>query len=550
MTHHVTSLVTAGFLIVWAITQRGHARRRVLFGAAVAVVGTASWVLVQWSALHAYFSPLIDSAASQVSNGPQDVPSAEPRVPFSNAVEPTPAWERVLLVYYAAALTLVASWLVLRCVGSVIRRARQASPPSDALRWEPPLLLVLLAAMVPLTMAGHAFPSWAEIGDRSTSFLFLPLSLLVAAAAVYWPGFAPTVHPGARSRRRNVAVRCLAVLLATGVFIGGLVMGGGSDWGRLPGRYLPSADNRSMDAETLAAVRWAGYALPAGSRIGADRVGAALLASQSDLWPVMPAPGDRLAVADLYYTLKGFASPEWNGILSQLVRDLHLRYLYVDRRLAEGWPTVGYYFYEAEADYPRRLTRDELTKFDSVSDIRAVYRHGPITIYDLSGLGVTELRSGWHGKNNPIGVPMQTLIGILSGVVLGLISRSRAGYAVRRLVARFQTAAGPSLTFTAAVGALCIASVAMLSAHAWLGPTVFLSMALIVLLFNPHGGVYLAKKLRNSVAPLHWRSIAASIVVALIVAAAVAQSIRDAYAVDVLKVQAILDDPDAVQVSA
>jgi hypothetical protein len=37
MTHHVTSLVTAAFLIVWAITERGHARRRLLFGAAVAV---------------------------------------------------------------------------------------------------------------------------------------------------------------------------------------------------------------------------------------------------------------------------------------------------------------------------------------------------------------------------------------------------------------------------------------------------------------------------------------------------------------------------------
>ena len=75
--------------------------------------------------------------------------------------------------------------------------------------------------------------------------------------------------------------RRLVIVLATGVFVGGHLMGSGPDWARLPGRYLVSADGRSMDAETLAAVRWAADGLPVGSRIGADRVSSVLLASSS-----------------------------------------------------------------------------------------------------------------------------------------------------------------------------------------------------------------------------------------------------------------------------
>ena len=98
-----------------------------------------------------------------------------------------------------------------------------------------------------------------------------------------------------------MAVHFPALLLATAVFVGGTLMGNGPDWARLPGAYLPCADGRSMDAETLAAVRWAGDELPAGSRIGADRVSSILLASQAGLWPVMKNDEKSLYVPRLYF---------------------------------------------------------------------------------------------------------------------------------------------------------------------------------------------------------------------------------------------------------
>jgi uncharacterized membrane protein len=85
----------------------------------------------------------------------------------------------------------------------------------------------------------------------------------------------------------------------------------------------------------------------------------------------------------------------------------------------------------------------------------------------------------------------------------------------------------------------------MLLAHIWLGPTVFLSMALVVLLANRHWATDL---LRKSAARLRWRWIAASTVVAVLVAAAIAQSARGAAPGDLRRVQEILDDPSAVHI--
>src|SRR5262249_1692683 len=142
-------------------------------------------------------------------------------------------------------------------------------------------------------------------------------------------------------------------------------------------------------------------------------------------------------------------------------------------------------FYDKNKSKPPRLTRAELTKFDSVRGIHTVYRHGPISIYDLSGLDVPELRGGWVGPNPPVvPVPIQLAIGLLLGLALALVARSKARYIVTEKVKSFQITAGPSLTFATGLATLCGASVALLLGHIWIGPIVFLSMALGVLLVN------------------------------------------------------------------
>ena len=347
-----------------------------------------------------------------------------------------------------------------------------------------------LAALIPVTMAVRFVPSWAEVGDRLTGFLYLPFSLLAADCGVRWFQSLPRQHSHFRLRRLTKAVHFLALLLATGVFVGGLLLGSGPDWMRLPGPYLAVADSRSMDAETLAAVRWADDELVPGTRIGADRVSAILLASQARSWPVMKEDREQLYTPRLYY------ADVWGSGESELARRLHLQYLYVDQRWADDKPHAGeYYFYNGDTAHAaavavdpvrRQFTHAELTKFDNVPGIHAVYRHGPIVIYDLSGLGVPFSRSGWCG-DTPIDILKQLLVGLLAGLALGLVGRSGAMSTVMKKLKSFQIAAGPSLTFAAGVGALCFVSVLMLLAHIWLAPPGLLSMALVACSLTPGG---------------------------------------------------------------
>ena len=142
-----------------------------------------------------------------------------------------------------------------------------------------------------------------------------------------------------------------------------------------------------------------------------------LLASQAGVWPVL-THADGLDVPSLY------GADNWGPPQSDMARRMQLRYLYVDRRFADEPPRVGTYFDESP---PLQLTHAQLTKFNSVPGIQEVYRHGPISIYDLGGLGVPELRSGWFGQTQPINIPTQVVIGLLLGRCARLNRAFRCG---------------------------------------------------------------------------------------------------------------------------
>ena len=591
MTHHVTSFLTAAFLAVWAAAQRGSpAKRRVFYGAVIATVTTTMWAMVQWSLLRAYLGPIADDMATQVTGGFH-------RTPFHDeAGEVEPMWERLVMLYYAVALTAVVSRLMLISARSILRRRRsrarseplldvvdvsepgnvhtvprwgpaadtesgreapnlrgqtkrrlpagftayfsslKRSPHGDS-SWEPSLFLVLMAATIPVMFAARIMPNWGALGDRLLTFLYLPLSALIAEGAVRWSrGLSPSNEA---QRNQLKLLRRVVIVLATGVFVGGHLMGSGPDWARLPGPYLVSADGRSMDAETLAAVRWAVDGIPVGSRLAADRVSSVMLSAQARAWPVNHA--EDLFMPPLYF------DDQWGVNDVKIVRTLQLRYLYVDRRFSNSLPHLGSYFYHGETPAPVKLTRAELTKFDNVDGLRAVYRHGPIVIYDTKALGVKTVSDIWYGEARPLSVPVQLLIGVLAGLALVITARTRARPFIIDQAKKFQRAAGPSLTYAAGLAAVCLTTVMLLMAHIWLGPTVFLSATVVVLLLNRR---WFTALLKNAAAKLRWKWFIACLAIAVPFAAAIAESIVDAYPGDVANVQSILDDPSAVHVSA
>ena len=520
VTHHVTSFLTAGLMLAWAVVEKGRARWWIAYGACTAVASTLAWAIIQRQLLSDYFGPIIDDVRAQFTGG-------ERRELFKDSAGiAARSLDQFLLLYYAAALCLI--------VLTVVVLARR----EHHLRVGPLLMLAALSASIPVLLAARVVPSGGELYDRSNSFLFLPFSLSVAGFAA-WHWWREEHHPGFRQHRRVMTVRVIGIALASAAFLGGYVLGTGPNWARLPGPYMAAADTRSMDAETLAATKWARGALPAGSRIAADRVSSDLLSSQAGLWPVMKGPNG-------FHAPNLYVARSWGMAETDIAGAMRLRYIYVDRRLADELPHFGSYFFKGEVGEGQQLTVAQLTKFDRVPGITQVYRHGPVSIYDISGLGIAELRSGWFQPTPEVRITTQLAVGLVCGLFIALIRRSRLGPRVRATAARLYGAWGPPLTGAALLAGACLASVALLLTGVWLTPLTVLSALGVVVL--PNLPAVLAW-LRRVIARIPRRAARNAVLIAVPLAIVVAAAFWVAATEDVVKVREILNDPSAVHIA-
>lgn len=523
MTHHVTSFITMTFLLVWTAAETGAARVRVAFGALAAVACTLAWAMLQSSLLEDYFGPIIDDVRSQFSGGMRR------KVFKDSAGTATTLFDQLILLYYAAALSLVVLALA-------VLTARWWRRGDRRLLSGPQLLVLLLASMIPVLLAARVVPKGGELFDRGSSTLFLALSLVVARYAVrlWWPPDRPIVQS-----RRSLMFRSTAIVLASGVFVGGYVLGSGPNWARLPGPYMAAADTRSMDAETLAAVDWAGQELPEGSRIGADRVSSVLLAAKAGLWPVMKGGGN-IDVAALY------VANRWGMTETDIAAGMRLRYLYVDRRLAAERPHFGSYFFNGETGGGKQLTDTQLAKFAAVQGITTIYRHGPVAIYDLKKLGVPELRSGWYRSPPGFELTRQVMPGLVAGLLFAWMLRRELWPQLMAGAQALIHRSGIALTSAIAMAGACLLSATLMMADIPLTPVVILSAALVVALANPRATVPL---MRQSMTAAPWRAARTVALLAIPLAAVIAMSVRDDAGEDIIGVEQILDDPAAVHIS-
>jgi len=559
MSHHVTSFITMLFLLLWVLFQRGSARVRVLYGALASIATTVAWMIVQRSLLEEYFGPIIADVGGDAASG-------EKREAFTDSAgTPTPLRDTLLLLYYAAVVVLVVGALGILALYWWRRGDR------EMLRWNPRLLALLLSGAIPVTMAARVIPKGGELFDRGSSFLFFPFGLVLASFAIrlWWPESrdpppkrrrgrlaarlravmaAASGRLGLRRarqalRRRPLVARSAVIVMASVMFVSGFVLGAGPFWARLPGPYLVSADTRSMDPEVLAATEWAREELAPGSRIVGDRVGSDLLAAKSGVWPVMKGGG--VTAPPLYF------ADEFGLAEQDIVRSLRLRFLYVDRRLATHLPHFGSYFESGEpGDGKLLLTDAQLAKFDNVPGIKEIYRHGPISIYDLKDLGVPEQRNGWYGETPSVSLLRQLVLGVLFGLLLVVVPRSWIWPPLVRVVKRLRRGAGPALVGAIALAGTSIVSAMLLLLGIWLTPLVFGTALVVVVLSNPNRAASVVRRAASKAAREVTRPrIRTAGWIAVPLAVIVAVAVLEAARVNIVQVRQILDDPTAVQIS-
>src|SRR5215475_2563152 len=405
VSHHATSWMVLAFLIAWAAMSRKGERKLLARAAVIMGVAAAIWAAVLATRIVGYLAPIV-STAMQSAHAFLAGTSQHHIFGSSAGTPPPPDWERVILVVYTLATTLAA----LVCAWIMLSRAFHNGDR----------MLGLLGALnlaFPLTAASHFDPSVGELGDRAASFLFLPLALSCSLIIQRHPRV--TRRPAGPHNPFRPAMLIALIGGTTIVYLGGTLLGSSPDYNRLPGPYLPSADFRTQDPETLAAVGWAGRHLPTGSTVIADRVPAVILGSEA-LWPVTN-PQQGFVPAQLYF------STSWGPQETAIVKGLHVDYLYVDMRLTDSLPYLGYYFSRGETAKPTRITVADVAKFAHVPGLKAVYHHGPVTIYDTSGLGVAPKQAGFTKGNQTMGLgPFDAILGAAVVLLILLIRRRLA----------------------------------------------------------------------------------------------------------------------------
>lgn len=534
MTHHVTTFICAGLLLIWTFLEKGQARGRVAFGFLVAVAATLAWAIVQRSLLTDYFGPIINDVVSQFGGG-------ERRKAFGDSAgTKTPLLDQIALLYYAAALSGVVAWLGLKALGFWRRGERHV------IGFTTHFLLLAFAGCLPVFLAARVVPKGGELFDRGSSFLFIPFGLILASylTRLYWQDDPPGLRwpqPPPRLKpftRRNSIIRGMLVGAASIAFVGGYVLGGGPNWARLPGPYMAAADPRSMDAEVLAAVKWAGGALPAGSRLGADRVFSDLAASRAGLWPLMK--GDSwIDVPALYVAHK------WDQQETDWAASMKVRYLFVDRRLALEKPHFGSYFYNGETGMNQQLTAEQLNKFDHIRGIKEIYRHGPISIYDLKALGIPELRSGWFKATPIVALSTQLAVGLSCGLFIALLMRSRAWPWIAKNARELREAWGPALTGAVLMASGSLTMIALLLERVWVTPVTMWTAILTVVVTNLSATVALVRRATSRVS---WQGVRTVSLIAIPFVIIAGVAILDAATVNIFGVEKALNDPTAIHI--
>ncbi len=358
ITHHMTDYFFVGLLFLWAGVSfsrpfphntRIHLTTIATSGLFLSLVYA---FLLPGNPVWGYLSGYFGNAFNQLEQ--IIVGSSVSRPLFANSVQPIPIWDRLLLVGTVALITFSLPFGLL----ILLRQYRD-----NVLA----ITFGIASLLYPLTQAFRFASFGTEIPERAAAFLFLPIAyMLTVLFTHFWP-----------TRRLNWRAISLITSAILVIFLGGAVMGTGPNLSAAPGPYLVSADSRSLEPEGIETATWSQAHLGPNNRLATDRINEILMSTYGHQ-RIVTNLNDHVDVSPIFY------SAQFDITDIAILREGQIHYLAVDTRISTALPLVGLYF---ENDRPTSIiSRDALTKFNTVTQINRLFDSGDIVIYDTGTL--------------------------------------------------------------------------------------------------------------------------------------------------------------------
>lgn len=360
VTHHVTSYILVGSLIVIEVVQvvrHAPARRDWRLPALILlVVGlTGLWGVRVATNTLAYFTPIVAAVLHGI------VPHGH----GTTVTQPSGPTLDVVLEYVATA------WLIgLFAMGiRLLWRARHR--PQSRFTIAVALASISFVAALGVRLLGS---EGSLLYGRAATYFMLAVSFPIALAVHSLRIAPPGRRPWVSRRLRFVPWPWVAVAGVVLLGLGGIASGWPPYYARLPGSFRVEAWERSVDQYNLDLAQWAATELPANNGVASDFVTASMLASLGH----QAAPQN---VASLFLT------PTFSASARKLVKKEGIAYIVVDRRITQGLPEVGYYFTDdpRTGRYTSPISAQDLTKFNHIRGVSRVFEDGEITVYSLAG---------------------------------------------------------------------------------------------------------------------------------------------------------------------
>jgi hypothetical protein len=170
--------------------------------------------------------------------------------------------------------------------------------------------------------------------------------------------------------------------IMTFIFLGGVILGAGSNLALLPGPYGVVADARSLEPEGIEAAQWAATNLHDGGLVATDHINQILMGTYGHQ-PIATSIADKIDLSPV------FLSPQLGPKEIALLRQAHIRYLIVDLRLSQSLPLRGFYYEQSEENafhHVMPVSIAALSKFHHLPNVGRIFDSGDIIIYDVKDI--------------------------------------------------------------------------------------------------------------------------------------------------------------------